>query len=340
MAAVGKKTVPPAGNTGALTPNTPFVLLKTSSKSSITSSIDWLAFSFPDAINLQAAKEIVGLPLDGWIEMSHGGLGYSKLCRQGNVSIYSEGQPGMGVHVEMSGKGCREMEAEGVVTDWQEWLKYIRLFGAKVSRLDVAWDDRSGWLNWQQLETAWREGDYTSRSRCSRIVESRHRGDPSRDGGRCLYIGSPQSMVLVRIYDKAKEQGLHGHWLRVELQARSQRADVLAKMIERKGIAIAVGVLHNYLDFKEADASRLERSRTVYWWAAFLNDATKVRLAMARVTRTLDAVRGWLARQVAPSLALITLAEGGSVDWINSIIHHGAGRLTSRQLSLVPVGAR
>lgn len=323
MSAGSSIATPPASNTGALTP--------------VSVSIDWIAFSFTDNITLQAAKEIVGLPIDGWVEMPHGGMGYNRLCRQGYVSIYSDGRPGMGVHVELSGQGCREIEAAGVVTDWQEWMGYLRLFGASFTRLDVAWDDRSGWLSWRDIEMFWRAELFTSRSRKTKIEESHDKVDKARHGGKCLYFGSPKSLVLVRIYDKAKEQGVPGHWMRVELQARSQRADVLASLIENKGIGIAAAVLHNYLDFKDAPSPRLERSQTVEWWSAFLGGASKARLAIARVVKTLDAVRNWLTRQVAPSLALVTMAEGGSIDWLTSVICAGAGRLTSRQLSLVPV---
>lgn len=314
---------PPASNTGALTP--------------LDVMIDWLAITFPDDVTLQGAKEVIALPLDGWAEMPHGGMGYNRICRQGCVSIYSDGRPGMGVHIEVSGQGCRELEAAGVVTDWQEWLSYLRLFGASFTRIDVAWDDRSGWLAWRDVELFWRGRLYTSRSRSSRLVESRRQGDPARDGGKTLYFGSAQSLVLVRIYDKAKEQGVPGHWLRVELQARSKRADVMASLIEHRGIGIAASVLHNYLDFKDAATSRLERSQTVDWWDAFLAGAGKACLALARVAKTLDAVFNWINRQVGPSLALITKREGGSIDWLIPVICAGAGRLTSRQLSLVPV---
>ena len=35
-------------------------------------------------------------------------------------------------------------------------------------------------------------------------------------------------MAMVRIYDRAKEQGVEGHWIRCELQTRDERADALA----------------------------------------------------------------------------------------------------------------
>ncbi len=48
--------------------------------------------------------------------------------------------------------------------------------------------------------------------------------DISLDGleqaGSTVYIGAPSSDFRIRIYDKALEQGVDGHWIRVELVMR------------------------------------------------------------------------------------------------------------------------
>lgn len=55
--------------------------------------------------------------------------------------------------------------------------------------------------------------------------------------------------------------------------------------------------------------------------------------------RTLETVRAWVERQVAPSLALLVKAEGGAVDWLYLLLKEGAARLTPAQLALLPGGA-
>lgn len=43
------------------------------------------------------------------------------------------------------------------------------------------------------------------------------------DDGRTLYLGSPKSPVSMRIYEKGKQLGVDGHWVRAELQVNPQK---------------------------------------------------------------------------------------------------------------------
>jgi phage replication initiation protein len=76
------------------------------------------------------------------------------------------------------------------------------------------------------------------------------------------------------------------------------------------------------------------------WWARFLENAAKVRLALPRSERTLEKVFAWIDRQVAPSMALLTKAQGGEVGWFYDAMHDGERRLRPWQLALlVPLPA-
>lgn len=57
--------------------------------------------------------------------------------------------------------------------------------------------------------------------------------------GATVYIGSRSSERMVRIYDKAKQKGLKIDWLRVELEAKGDRANQLGHLISTRGVITA-----------------------------------------------------------------------------------------------------
>lgn len=46
---------------------------------------------------------------------------------------------------------------------------------------------------------------------------------PESDDGRTLYLGAQSSAVSMRIYEKGKQLGVHGDWVRAEIQVRPQK---------------------------------------------------------------------------------------------------------------------
>ena len=89
---------PPTGNTGA-------------ENTSLASLIDWCAFTLKDSDSLEKVLSVIGIPYQDFIEMPKGGLGYKRQLRNGNIAIFEDGAEGMGIHIEMSGKGCREFDS-------------------------------------------------------------------------------------------------------------------------------------------------------------------------------------------------------------------------------------
>lgn len=57
------------------------------------------------------------------------------------------------------------------------------------------------------------------RVQCREIVKPL----PDSDDGRTLYLGSQTSSVSMRIYEKGKQLGVEGDWVRAELQVRPQK---------------------------------------------------------------------------------------------------------------------
>jgi DNA relaxase NicK len=88
----------------------------------------------------------------------------------------------------------------------------------RVSRLDSCEDyhhpDAYDYLRRAALKIAKEQ-----RVQCREIVKPL----PESDDGRTLYLGSQTSAVSMRIYEKGKQLGVSGEWVRAEIQVRPQK---------------------------------------------------------------------------------------------------------------------
>jgi phage replication initiation protein len=267
--------------------------------------------------------------------MPKGMMGYRQQVARGNVRILFDGQQGMGVHVQASGKGCRELEAEKGVAGIPALVGWLLQQGGQFTRLDVAYDDLQGLINLQEVMRYITERRVVTRYRKWSKQES---GDLTDDGqtGQTVYFGSAQSETRVRMYDKAVEQGQAGQWVRVELQTRDERAQALAHLITGGNMQQVAGVLRGLIEFKEAGShSQRERWETAPWWEMFLQWASKVRLGASPAKRTIEQVKQWLTQQVAPSIALILMEAEGDFAPLFDLAQEGKQRLKPRHYAMV-----
>lgn len=191
----------------------------------------------------------------------------------------------MGICLEISGQGCRELEQQTGV-DWIALLNAITSgFGrACITRLDLAYDDHVGILNIYRMEHDVRARFLTCKSRQTHVHWS---DDWDTDiQGLTIEIGSRKSDVLIRIYDKAAERGYdHSkHWIRVELQLRKDRAHAAALQLavgESVGV-VSSGILRNYCMFRvpSGDSNKC-RWPIADYWSRLLEGMEKIRLVFA-----------------------------------------------------------
>ena len=206
-----------------------------------------------------------------WSAMEKGRNGYRNGLYFGSISILYDGNPGMGICLDMSGQGCRTFEEYGS----GDFIALFRLFSQDerfhITRLDVAFDDHSGILDIRQLfyDTDDQDGgqQFVSKFRKSKIEKSFKDGRP----GISIYHGSEQSDIMIRIYDKAAERGLPEtqHWVRVELQLRRGRAAQFAFAAVSESIGTLFrGVLVNYVRYVDdpgTDSNRWRWPMKSYW---------------------------------------------------------------------------
>jgi phage replication initiation protein len=219
---------------------------------------------------------VLGMGEVQFIEM-YGFHGYKKSLFYDGVRINFAGTEEMGVNLEMSGQGCRVFETFGH-GDWQGLFKLFtsdpKMYN--ITRIDVAYDDHTGLLDISKIARSTRKGWYVSKSKNNDVIYSTRKTVK----GTSINIGSKQSDVLIRIYDKAAERKLiDKHWIRCELQLRRERA--LNFILLNKPIGEAFGgVINNYLRYVRptGNDSNVRRWQTEKFWLNFVSSVEKISL--------------------------------------------------------------
>src|SRR5690606_35487204 len=116
-----------------------------------------------------------------------------------------DGASNMGMHVQLTGQGCREYEALEK-KNWKVLLNEIIEVNGKIVRLDVAIDDiaETGQKNYFSVDTLVRKvkgGCLKSHFKRAKNVDS-IRIDYGAVEGQTLYCGKESSDVQFRFYDK------------------------------------------------------------------------------------------------------------------------------------------
>ena len=221
--------------------------------------VDWLTFS-SKIDSIESAQQLLGLTEVTWQHMERGRNGYRQRIMFDNISILYDGADDMGICVDITGTGCRALESFSTRT-WDDIFGDILDDGYNISRLDMAYDDHTGILDIDVLQDDTDDHHYVSNFRKWKVEYG--------SDGVTIYHGSQRSDMLIRIYDKAAEQGLEGaHWVRVELQMRNNIASGFVAGTRTTPIGEQFcGVLHNYLRYvvPTADTNMSRWPMTAYW---------------------------------------------------------------------------
>ena len=311
--------------------------------------IDWLTFSVKKNDPSEVIREYLGLDPALFQDTGYSLLGYNKVLRFSDICVCYEPRENkhfknMGICVSMSGNGCRAFETMSKLgakdkqgTQSVAFPALFRLLAAdetaNVSRIDIACDDREGYLDMEQIIAKTRANAVNSRMRWKDIHESI---DGVNKAGATVYIGAPSSEFRVRIYDKALEQGVEGHWIRVELVMRSANANAFVEdMTNSENVGkLAAQVINDKFSFIERDDSNISRCTVCDRWQNFVDELDKVRLVSREVIQHgVERIRGWIENQVGPSLYIL-MKTMGIMD-IYSIAASSAGRISAHQEALI-----
>lgn len=231
---------------------------------------------------MSEAIHALGLSASTWTTKA-GHYPYAHIQRAGNISIAYDNYNERGVFVTLTSQGCREFETFSSI-GWADLFGIIRGGEGHTTRLDIAFDDRTGVLNMQRMKHDRDVANY--RSLLSYTAE--HRSHKENIMGMSLYFGAKGSNTNIRIYDKDAEQGgLGTHWIRVELQLRDAYADTVVK----SGLSIPCifsSVLKKYLVFLQPNPTDSNKCRwpVAPYWNTLLEGAQTLTLSCHKDTHS------------------------------------------------------
>ena len=256
----------------------------------------------------------------------------------------------MGIHVEISGTGCRMLETHlkqhGM--NLREYILFLKEYGVNFSRIDVAYDDYNHLLDFDVIESKMRNDQVVTRLRNKQQVEGYSKIEnlsSSNSKGVTYYFGNRSSAAFVRFYDKKIEQISKGNpvpddietWQRYEVVLKREKANDFVSKYETcedlsKLYMQVIGGLIRFID--ETDTNKA-RCKTSLFWERFTSNETPVKLASKEMDSDLSTVIEWFDKAVANSLiVLLAIAESEGIDFVSELANSGR-QLSAKQQNLL-----
>jgi phage replication initiation protein len=295
--------------------------------------LDYLRFTLHDLTSPYETMRELGL------EFKERGFGLyryrqSAVSACGTVMVLWDGPvEGMGVHVQVSGEGCRIVEGMENFPGWREWVKGWLDKKAGFSRFDVAVDDVSGHIAFETVV-----GQVKSRTAVMRATSHKVIEETNRKGTfQTLYVGKRASQTMMRCYDKGMQLGEGRSWLRFEFEYKDDRAHAIACLFANQGWDPVVGTARLFIEFKDEThvTSDRTRQRPAAWWVQLI-DASKHKLEVAKQAHaSLVKTWAWLKRQVAPAIAVLMEHQMGDIAWVCELADEGKPRWHERHRQML-----
>lgn len=302
--------------------------------------VDWITFSVKGKDVREVISTFLGLDPALFVITGFSLNGYDRVYRFSDIFVMdcprkNDFFQDMGVCVSMSGNGCRTFERFTCYSDapFLSLFKLICSNDCNVSRLDIACDDRDQVLDLDLMVDKVRCNDVNSRMTKRSVLTS---WDGLQRSGTTIYIGAESSDFRIRIYDKSAEQGIQGHWVRVELVMRGANSlSFVRHAAEGRSVGeLAALVLNDKFCFIDRDDSNISRCSVCVWWSDFVGCVASLHLSSStNISHPVEDVDRWVRDQVAPSLAMLYDALGWS--HIFEMIMGGRDRLSDKQIALV-----
>lgn len=143
-------------------------------------------------------------------------------------------------------------------------------------------------------------GDFCSHIKSWEIIRD-------NNDGFTIYIGSKKSNLFFRLYDKAIERGFIdrscGHWIRVEVQLRHEKADSwIRQNCKPENLIGVLADMIRFIDSFDTDSHK-NRRETALWWEKFIGNASRVHLlSKPGVEYNLEKLQNYVFGQAGPSI--------------------------------------
>ena len=301
--------------------------------------IDWLQFTvFEDFENdnIRTYADIIDQYLNLEVndfQPCNGLYGY-KSCQQfQNIRVLYDGPELMGIHVQISGKGCRYLESLDNF-DWNRFLGHLVFLGVKFTRIDVAIDQKQ-YFDCDRIQRYLKTDRVCTRFRKYGETSTSYIGS-SELCGKTIYFGSRKSEIFIRFYDKGLESDGQIEGTRLEIVLRDDKAnEFVFQYLNKENFYnltyLTSKVINYYLRFIKCDATRKERCSIANWWSDFINTVEKLSLGKGKEVITLDRICKWFEKQVSTSLKLIIETKG--VEYVDEMVKKA--KLSNRQNEII-----
>lgn len=307
--------------------------------------IDWLSVSF-DYDYVGELYEILGLQEVTTQPMRNRYYQYGDYF-DGVLIAYNKDEDGNVVNtfLDVSGRGCRTIEQLSDLTfDWFGFLNSlddrIRSRSVHISRIDVACDLEDDEIPFERFYKYSYHEAYVCKSKVlPKIVFKREEE---------IYFGSSKSDRLLRIYNKAMEQGLPDqYWMRMEFQLRNDCAvSFYLNWVLYKDAGIGYlyrGMMLDYLRFvdpgkhdisKIKEHSHMNRLPTAKWWSDLLGDAEKIKqVYLPGKEYTLERLERYAEGNIVSTLKTYAIAHDGDLTKLVKAVE--GCRLNNKQRMLL-----
>lgn len=118
------------------------------------------------------------------------------------------------VQVYLSGEGCAK------VPDWGRVAKRLEELGARITRVDIAFDDHVGVHDVELCHCLYDAGEFTSQGRPPKASKV---DDLGSNDGKTFYVGNRKNGKLLRCYEKGKQLGdPNSPWVRWEVEIHAK----------------------------------------------------------------------------------------------------------------------
>jgi phage replication initiation protein len=331
---LSEENVPPYTNRGA----------QNTSEGDLIACVDWLQATLFHTSNPYEVIGLLALNDEDFQALETGKYGYPFQLRFHHIAIYY-GPGKEHCHLEMTGQGCRQYE-QLQKFEWSVLFSLLLELKSNITRLDLAIDDFKGYFKVATLYRKLKSGHARSKFKSFRYMVAAKIASKEITG-QTVYLGSPQSKLMFRFYDKLAERlsknfeiedGLTC-WNRTELQLRDARAQAAATLIatEKYNLGDMVsGILKNYINFlNPTKDSNKARWPVAKFWDKFLGDVAPLTLTEKAPDRTLEQVKSWYDKNMTPTFAMLYDAFGDDPDLFYNWIKEGYSKMGKRHRNLL-----
>jgi hypothetical protein len=306
--------------------------------------IDWLEMTVKDCPWQDFAVKYLGLSPDVFTEQDYGRHGYSNLRTYGNVQLCSSDlKPERGTKAILPASALDE-----VARDACDIIRLGFEDCASFARIDIAYDDYSGTISYQDLQNHIYSDELVTRFRT--VEEKRPRwlsGDRKyQPSGEGFVFGSSSSSRTCVIYNKKLEQEYRAikanqplpefpegfSWWRVECRWHKSAALNLAAEIAQHGLKNAGALIRGVIDFRDPESDNtVTRREQSSWWARLMSTGEIIRTGIQKPVATIQRKCQWLMRSCRKAIGQVGVILGERV--INEIMHQGAADTDRKEWS-------